>query len=192
MRTLGFTGMGSEWRTECLPDPWPHFLLSGTVCDMMFDVSSQLSDARNKENVCPESQEDNAPASPELLQSLEEGTQEIRKSQAHTSAPLLGGGKKTEEVSETDELQAGIQLLLEMFPSCTLGRAQRALAMARGDLEEAVQIMVEEKVEPQALGNSSKVYATASPHPNTGQKWFPRLLIRASFPHRLVVEWDLK
>ncbi|XP_043844878.1 CUE domain-containing protein 2 [Dromiciops gliroides] len=129
---------------------------SGTVCDMMFNLSGQLSDARNKENVCPKSQEDTAPTSPESLQSLEEGSQEIRKSQAHTSTPPLGGGTKAEEISETDELQAGIQLLLEMFPSCTVGRAQRALAMARGDLEEAVQIMVEEKVEPQGLGSNSK------------------------------------
>ncbi|XP_027707765.1 CUE domain-containing protein 2 isoform X1 [Vombatus ursinus] len=113
---------------------------SGTVCDMMFDLSGQLSDARNKG----------------CLQSLEEGTQEIRKSRAHTSTPLLGEGTKAEEVSETDELQAGIQLLLEMFPSCTVGRAQRVLSMARGNLEEAVHIMVEEKVEPQALGRSSK------------------------------------
>ncbi|XP_072477157.1 CUE domain-containing protein 2 isoform X2 [Notamacropus eugenii] len=58
---------------------------SGTVCDMMFNLSGQLSNARNK-----------------------------------------------------------------------VGRAQRALSMARGDLEEAVHIMVEEKVEPQALGSNSK------------------------------------
>ncbi|XP_051837271.1 CUE domain-containing protein 2 isoform X2 [Antechinus flavipes] len=113
---------------------------SGTVCEMMFDLSGRLSDARNKEH----------------LQSLEEGTQEIRKSQAHTSPPVLGEGTKAEEMSETDELQAGIQLLLEMFPTCTVGRAERALAMARGDLEEAVHIMVEEKAEPQAFGSNSK------------------------------------
>ncbi|XP_074089925.1 CUE domain-containing protein 2 [Macrotis lagotis] len=128
---------------------------SGTVCDMMFDLSGQLSDARNKENVCPKSQKDNIPTSPEHLQNLKEGTQEMRRSQAHPSTLLLGGSK-AEEVSEMDEFQEGIQLLLEMFPSCTVGRAQRALAMARGDLEEAVHVMVEEKVEPQDLGSSSK------------------------------------
>lgn len=50
-----------------------------------------------------------------------------------------------------------MELLLEMFPACTVSQAEKALAMALGNLEEAVQIIVEEKVEIGPAGASVKV-----------------------------------
>lgn len=50
-----------------------------------------------------------------------------------------------------------MELLLEMFPACTVSQAEKALAMALGNLEEAVQLIVEEKVEIGPAGASVKV-----------------------------------
>lgn len=36
-------------------------------------------------------------------------------------------------------------MLLEVFPTCSMEQAQWVLAKARGDLEEAVQMLVEDK-----------------------------------------------
>lgn len=46
---------------------------------------------------------------------------------------------------------------MEMFPACTVSQAEKALAMALGNLEEAVQLIVEEKVEIGPAGASVKV-----------------------------------
>lgn len=57
---------------------------------------------------------------------------------------------------EGNDLKGGVELLLEMFPACTVSQAEKALAMALGNLEEAVQLIVEEKVEIGAAGASVK------------------------------------
>lgn len=57
-------------------------------------------------------------------------------------------------------MKGGVKLLLEMFPACTVSQAEKALAMALGNLEEAVQLIVEEKVEIGAAGASVKVLQT--------------------------------
>lgn len=54
-------------------------------------------------------------------------------------------------------MKDGVELLLEMFPACTVSQAEKALAMALGNLEEAVQLIVEEKVEIGPAGVSVKV-----------------------------------
>lgn len=50
-----------------------------------------------------------------------------------------------------------MELLLEMFPACTVSQAQTALAMALGNLEEAVQLIIEEKVEISPVDATLKV-----------------------------------
>lgn len=54
-----------------------------------------------------------------------------------------------------------------MFPACTVSQAEKALAMALGNLEEAVQIIVEEKVEIGPAGASVKVLYSVWP----GWQW---------------------
>uniref|UniRef100_A0A8C2XVQ0 CUE domain-containing protein n=1 Tax=Capra hircus TaxID=9925 RepID=A0A8C2XVQ0_CAPHI len=87
----------------------------GTVGDMIQTLSGQLSGARNKENVQPQSSE------------------------------VQGQAAGPEE-----ELLPGVDVLLEVFPTCSVEQAQWVLAKARGDLEEAVQMLVEGKQGPPA------------------------------------------
>ena len=46
-----------------------------------------------------------------------------------------------------EELLPGVDVLLEVFLPCSVEQAQWVLAKARGDLEEAVQMLVEGKEE---------------------------------------------
>lgn len=49
--------------------------------------------------------------------------------------------------SAEEELLPGVDVLLEVFPTCSVEQAQWVLAKARGDLEKAVQMLVEGKEE---------------------------------------------
>ncbi|XP_076981979.1 CUE domain-containing protein 2 isoform X2 [Tamandua tetradactyla] len=100
-----------------------------TIGDMMQKLSGQLSDARNKEP----------------LQRPEKLKEEMR------SSPAAAGNTQDKAAGAEEELLPGVDVLLEMFPTCSVGQAQWVLAKARGDLEEAVQMLVEGKEEgPQA------------------------------------------
>lgn len=46
--------------------------------------------------------------------------------------------------SEWDEQE---QHLLEMFPKCSVTEARSALSIAKGDIEEAVRLIIEEDVQ---------------------------------------------
>ncbi|XP_012625359.1 CUE domain-containing protein 2 isoform X3 [Microcebus murinus] len=89
----------------------------GTIGDMMQKLSGQLSDARNKENLQPQSSgvQGQVSISPEPLQRPEK-----LKGETRSSADASGD---------------------------TQDKAQWVLAKARGDLEEAVQMLVEGKEE---------------------------------------------
>lgn len=117
----------------------------GTIGDMMQKLSVQLSGARNKENLQPQSSEvqGHVPISPEPLQRPEKLKEETRASPA-------AGDTQDEAAGAEEELLSGVDVLLEMFPACSVEQAQRVLAKARGDLEEAVQMLVEGKEEPPA------------------------------------------
>ncbi|XP_004478916.1 CUE domain-containing protein 2 [Dasypus novemcinctus] len=119
----------------------------GTIGDMMQKLSGQLSDARNKENLQPQSSgvQEQVPISSEPLQRPEKVKEEIR------SSPTVAGETQDKATSAEEELLPGVDVLLEMFPTCSVGQAEWVLAKARGDLEEAVQMLVEGKEEgPQA------------------------------------------
>ncbi|XP_045437998.1 CUE domain-containing protein 2 isoform X2 [Pipistrellus kuhlii] len=117
----------------------------GTIGDMMQKLSVQLSGARNKENLQPQSSEvqGHVPISPEPLQRPEKLKEETRASPA-------AGDTQDEAASAEEELLSGVDVLLEVFPACSMEQAQWVLAKARGDLEEAVQMLVEGKEEPPA------------------------------------------
>nr|XP_060497635.1 CUE domain-containing protein 2 isoform X2 [Panthera onca]XP_060497636.1 CUE domain-containing protein 2 isoform X2 [Panthera onca] len=121
----------------------PEADLRGTIGDMMQKLSGQLSGARNKENLQPQSSEvqGQMPISPEPLQRPEKLQEETRAS------PTAAGDTQEEAASAEEELLPGVDVLLEVFPTCSVEQAQWVLAKARGDLEEAVQMLVEGKEE---------------------------------------------
>ncbi|XP_016010039.2 CUE domain-containing protein 2 isoform X2 [Rousettus aegyptiacus] len=93
----------------------------GTIGDMMQKLSGQLSGARNKEP----------------LQRPEKLKEDTRASAAGDTQDEAGGAE--------EKLLPGVDVLLEVFPTCSVEQAQWVLAKARGDLEEAVQMLVEGK-----------------------------------------------
>nr|XP_004659458.2 CUE domain-containing protein 2 isoform X1 [Jaculus jaculus] len=113
-----------------------------TIGDMMQKLSVQLSDARNKENLRPQSSCDQGQVSisPECLQRSE-------KLQEETRSPGATEDIQDKAAGTEGELLPGVDVLLEVFPTCSMEQAQWVLAKARGDLEEAVQMLVEGKEE---------------------------------------------
>lgn len=114
-----------------------------TIGDMMQKLSGQLSGARNKENLQPQGSEVQGQVSitPEPLQRPNKLKEESRSSAA-------AGDSLDEAVGDEEELLPGVDVLLEVFPTCSVEQAQWVLAKARGDLEEAVQMLVEGKEGP--------------------------------------------
>ncbi|XP_008047577.1 CUE domain-containing protein 2, partial [Carlito syrichta] len=110
----------------------------GTVGAMMQKLSGQLSDARNKENLHP--QASGVPPEP---------PQRPAKLKEEARAPMAAaaGDPEDEAGGAEEELLPGVDVLLEVFPTCSVEQAQWVLAKARGDLEEAVQMLVEGKEE---------------------------------------------
>lgn len=95
----------------------------GTVEDMVQTLSMQLSNARNKET----------PRPPEKLKE-------------ESRSPSATGNTQDEAAAAEEELP-GVDVLLEVFPTCSVEQAQWVLAKARGNLEEAVQMLIEGKEE---------------------------------------------
>ncbi|XP_041517943.1 CUE domain-containing protein 2 isoform X1 [Microtus oregoni] len=114
----------------------------GMVGDMMQQLSLQLSDARNKENLHPQSScvQGQVPIFPETLRQPEKLREETR-------SPAATGDTQHEAAGSEEELLPGVDVLLEVFPTCSVEQAQWVLAKARGDLEEAVQMLTEGKEE---------------------------------------------
>ncbi|NXY42165.1 CUE2A protein, partial [Ceuthmochares aereus] len=133
---------------------------SGNVCEMMFSLSERLVEARNKEKPGQKAVESGSETpSEELTKGQEPGAGACNGERLCT--PADGAGSQ-----EGDALENGIELLLEMFPACTLRQAEKALAMALGNVEEAVQLIVEEKVETSPEGVSVKELARPRRVPN--------------------------
>ncbi|KAM6185349.1 CUE domain-containing protein 2 [Rhynchocyon petersi] len=114
-----------------------------TIGDMMQKLAGQLSDARNKENLQPQRSEveGQVPTPPDSLQRPEMLKEE-------TTSSSTANVDTQDEAAGAEEMLPGVAVLLEVFPTCSVGQAQWALAKARGDLEEAVQMLVEGKDVP--------------------------------------------
>ncbi|XP_069720400.1 CUE domain-containing protein 2 [Phaenicophaeus curvirostris] len=133
---------------------------SGDVCEMMFSLSERLVEARNKEKPGQKAVESGSETpSEELTKGQEPGAGACNGERLCT--PADGAGSQ-----EGDALKDGVELLLEMFPACTMRQAEKALAMALGNVEEAVQLIVEEKVETGPEGVSVKELARPRRVPN--------------------------
>ncbi|KFV55241.1 CUE domain-containing protein 2-A, partial [Tyto alba] len=133
---------------------------SEDVCEMMFSLSERLGEARNKEKPTQKTVESGSEApSADLTKGREPGAGACNGERLYT--PTDGA-----RAQEGDDLKDGVELLLEMFPACTMSQAEKALAMALGNLEEAVQLIVEEKVEIGPAGVSVKELARPRRAPN--------------------------
>ncbi|KAM4637121.1 CUE domain-containing protein 2 isoform 1-T3 [Discoglossus pictus] len=105
---------------------------SEKVYEIMFELSGQINEARNKKNISQTCAVDSSVLVVETCS----------KKPSEKDLPTSSEGAEAQE----DELKNGIDLLLEMFPLCTVSQAKKVLAMAKGDLEDAVQIIVDRKV----------------------------------------------
>ncbi|KAM5140834.1 CUE domain-containing protein 2 isoform 1-T3 [Mantella aurantiaca] len=99
---------------------------SDKVYEMMFELSGRLSEARNKENDSPK-------PSTEISDVVQESDYQSKRQAQSEGA----------EAQENVELKKNVDVLLEMFPCCSLRQAENVLSMAKGNLEDAVQIIVE-------------------------------------------------
>ncbi|XP_056386532.1 CUE domain-containing protein 2 [Hyla sarda] len=120
---------------------------SEKVYEMMFELSGQLREARSKENCSTETSD------PPLM-----GTECDHIELAENGLHVASEGAEAQEKGKT---QGYVDALLEMFPACTLCQAQKVLSMAKGNLEDAVQIIVDGEVtldpsEPQVLQKKTK------------------------------------
>ncbi|XP_069609379.1 CUE domain-containing protein 2 [Ranitomeya imitator] len=104
---------------------------SETVYEMMFELSGRLNEARNSERF--------PVASETSLMSKESGGLEPRENGLH----VVSEGAEAQQDQCT---RNNVDVLLEMFPACTLRQAETVLSMAKGNLEDAVQIIVEGEV----------------------------------------------
>ncbi|XP_052006746.1 CUE domain-containing protein 2 [Xyrauchen texanus] len=109
------------------------------VCEMMFNLASKLASARHTE--CGDIK-------------LEESTFPLSESSALTHRDL--GAKTHNLTSQAEGATAKVsesawdnqeQLLLEMFPKCSVTEARSALSIAKGDMEEAVCLIIEGDVQ---------------------------------------------
>ncbi|NWX89391.1 CUE2A protein, partial [Nothoprocta ornata] len=133
---------------------------SGDVCEMMFSLSERLGEARNEEKPGQKAAESRSEATSEdLTQGQEPAAGACNRK--HLCTLTAGAG-----LQEDSDLKDGVELLLEMFPACTVGQAEKALSMALGNLEEAVQLIVEEKVETGPAVECAKELARPRRTPN--------------------------
>ncbi|XP_026871588.2 CUE domain-containing protein 2 [Electrophorus electricus] len=106
------------------------------VCEMMFSLASKLASARNPESLELQTGERNCPMTPDLAHGVS-----VPKLHGHGS-PVEGATAKM-STSEWDEQEH----LLEMFPKCSVTEARSALSIAKGDMEEAVRLIIEGDVQ---------------------------------------------
>ncbi|XP_036430105.1 CUE domain-containing protein 2 [Colossoma macropomum] len=106
------------------------------VCEMMFNLASKLASARNTESFEMKTGEMNGP----LTVSAHGAS--VQKTHNHLSQ--VEGATAKMNISEWDKQE---QHLLEMFPKCSVTEARSALSIAKGDMEEAVRLIIEGDVQ---------------------------------------------
>lgn len=127
--------------TEMLEAYIPGFaeIDSVKICEMMFSLASKLATARSSDNGMPKAGEENI-----LLKCVPISTGLQSERDAHCLSTQTEGA--TAKVS-VPEWKAQEQHLLEMFPKCSLSEARSALSIAKGDMEEAVRLIIEEDIQ---------------------------------------------
>ncbi|XP_055358335.1 CUE domain-containing protein 2 isoform X2 [Betta splendens] len=109
------------------------------VCEMMFNLASKLATARTSENSEAKARAEETPLK---LATLTSERPPERETQCLTTQ--IEGATAMLPVSEWETQE---QHLLEMFPKCSLSEARSALSIAKGDMEEAVRLIIEGDVQ---------------------------------------------
>ncbi|XP_031697908.1 CUE domain-containing protein 2 [Anarrhichthys ocellatus] len=109
------------------------------VCEMMFNLASKLAIARASENVEPKARTEDNSQKLDPLPSEPPPGEEAQCLKTQTE-----GATAKPPVSERESRE---QHLLEMFPKCGLSQARSALSIAKGDMEEAVRLIIEGDVQ---------------------------------------------
>ncbi|XP_030604598.1 CUE domain-containing protein 2 [Archocentrus centrarchus] len=108
------------------------------VCEMMFSLASKLATARTsarEENGVPKARTEEI--SLKLTSEPPQTEMQCLKTQTEGATAKL----------PVSEWEAQEQHLLEMFPKCSLTEARSALSIAKGDMEEAVRLIIEGDVQ---------------------------------------------
>ncbi|XP_041125008.1 CUE domain-containing protein 2 isoform X3 [Polyodon spathula] len=104
------------------------------VCEMMFNLAVALTKVRNKEHVTPKT-----PAEVSSANKCDSSTDWSFINEKHYSSAWPEGATAKEASNEDKQ----VQLLLEMFPTCTITDARSALSVSKWDIQEAVQLIIE-------------------------------------------------
>lgn len=145
--------------TEMLEAYIPGFaeIDSVKVCEMMFNLASELAAARTSEKT-------KAPAVtheiPLVTKALPVEAPPVREVQCPDTQTEGATAKSPMSGWEAEERH-----LLEMFPKCGLSEARSALSIAMGDMEEAVRLIIEGDVKlspfPLNINHGKNVSAVA-------------------------------
>lgn len=111
------------------------------VCEMMFSLAAKLASARDTETTQPKHV-----ASSWSLTHSSSSNSETSVRDMH----VLSEDGATAKIAQDNapEWDSQEQLLLEMFPKCSVTEARSALSIAKGDMEEAVRLIIEGDVQP--------------------------------------------
>ncbi|XP_032397950.1 CUE domain-containing protein 2 [Etheostoma spectabile] len=111
------------------------------VCEMMFNLASKLATARtsaDEANLEPKARAE------EISLKLTDLPSEPPPGETQCLKTQTEGATAKLPVSEWESQE---QHLLEMFPKCSLSEARSALSIAKGDMEEAVRLIIEGDVQ---------------------------------------------
>ncbi|XP_028325258.1 CUE domain-containing protein 2 [Gouania willdenowi] len=109
------------------------------VCEMMFSLASKLATARSSAdegNGVPKGGIAEIPLKPTTESPPRSETQFLKTQTEGATAKI-----------PVPQWEAQEQHLLEMFPKCSLSESRSALSIAKGDLEEAVRLIIEGDVQ---------------------------------------------
>ncbi|KAJ8418211.1 hypothetical protein AAFF_G00139200 [Aldrovandia affinis] len=104
------------------------------VCEMMFNLSTKLAIARNTGSDQPKTES--------FLNKGAASASSSMQRQDFTAPPE--GATAQEGVGDGD---GPVQYLVEMFPKCSVTEARSALSIAKGDMDEAVRLIIEGDVQ---------------------------------------------
>ncbi|XP_048361531.1 CUE domain-containing protein 2 isoform X2 [Sphaerodactylus townsendi] len=130
---------------------------SGNVYGMMFSLSERLCEARSKQITSPTPVQNRSWVPSEAQTTTEEegaGTTEEDQLSYSSVGEALAQDPQGELVDAVD-------MVLEMFPACTVSKATKVLGMALGNLEEAVQFLLEE--EPLGMAGTTTMQEASRP-----------------------------